>query len=58
MPFTFEEKVKATGGKFEKQDKFKPHVVVDERLVTAQNPQSIKLWMEKLAETCEKHKRK
>lgn len=54
FPFNLEDKVNEIGAQFEKDDKFKPNVIISERLVTAQNAQSIKEWMEKLKEACER----
>ena len=40
VPFLLESKLKNGGGKFEKSAPFKPHVTVDGRLITGQNPAS------------------
>lgn len=42
--------VKQRGAHFEKKEKFQSNVVVDERLVTGQNPQSAKDWTQKIVE--------
>lgn len=46
LPYMIEDKLKQIGAKFEKVNKFQPHVVVDERLITAQNNISTKEWVE------------
>lgn len=40
VPFLLESKLIERGAKFEKSTLFQPHVTVDERLITGQNPQS------------------
>jgi len=50
LPYLLEEKLKERGAKFEKT---KPHgcqVVVDERLITAQNCNSVQDWIKKIME--------
>ena len=42
VPFLLEEKLKERGALFEKSGLWQPHVTVDQRLVTGQNPQSAK----------------
>lgn len=42
VPFLLEEKLKERGGIYEKSGVWQEHVVVDQRLVTGQNPQSAK----------------
>ena len=42
VPFLLESKLTERGAKFEKSDLWQPHVVVDQRVVTGQNPQSAK----------------
>ncbi len=42
VPFLLESKLIERGAKFEKSDLWQPHVVVDQRVVTGQNPQSAK----------------
>lgn len=42
VPFLLEDKMKERGGVFEKSEPWKPHVTVDQRLITGQNPQSAK----------------
>jgi putative intracellular protease/amidase len=43
VPFLLESKLTERGAKFEKSGLWQPHVTVDERLVTGQNPASAKL---------------
>ncbi|KFC20534.1 type 1 glutamine amidotransferase domain-containing protein [Chryseobacterium sp. FH1] len=43
VPFLLEDKLKDRGAIFEKSEKWKPHVTVDKKLVTGQNPQSAKI---------------
>ncbi len=50
MPFLLESELKARGAIHSKADNFKPHVVVDGRLVTGQNPPSAKGASEALVE--------
>lgn len=40
VPFLLQDKLKARGAKFEKSGVWEAHVVVDQRVVTGQNPQS------------------
>ena len=40
VPFLLESKLIERGAKFEKSDMWQPHVTVDQRVVTGQNPQS------------------
>ncbi len=42
VPFMLESKLVERGAKFEKSGMWQPHVTVDQRLVTGQNPQSAK----------------
>src|SRR5690606_20733211 len=42
VPFLLETKLIERGAKFEKSGLWQPHVVIDQRLVTGQNPQSAK----------------
>lgn len=42
VPFLLEDKMKERGGIFEKSEPWQPHVTVDQRLITGQNPQSAK----------------
>lgn len=42
VPFALETKLIERGAKFEKSGLWQPHVTVDGRLVTGQNPQSAK----------------
>lgn len=50
LPFMLEKKLKEIGARFEKQDKFKPNVVVDERIITGQNRDSSRQWVETIAQ--------
>jgi putative intracellular protease/amidase len=52
LPFMIEEKLKQIGAKFEKANKFQPHVVEDERLITAQNNYSVKEWVQAIERHC------
>ena len=49
-PFLLETKLKELGAKFENGEPWQEHVVVDEKLITGQNPQSSKLLAEKVLE--------
>jgi len=42
VPFLLENKLKERGGIYEKSAPWQPHVTVDQRLITGQNPQSAK----------------
>jgi putative intracellular protease/amidase len=42
VPFLLEDQLKARGGKYEHSAAWQPHVTVDQRLITGQNPQSAK----------------
>lgn len=42
VPFLLESKLIERGGQFEKSEMWEPHVTVDNRLITGQNPQSAK----------------
>lgn len=46
LPYMIEDKLKQIGARFEKVNKFQPHVVEDDRLITAQNNYSTKEWVE------------
>lgn len=50
VPFSLERKLKEIGAHVDKQEKFKEHVVVDERIITAQNRDSTQQWVERIAE--------
>jgi putative intracellular protease/amidase len=52
LPFMIEDKLKQIGAKFEKANKFQPHVVEDERLITAQNNYSVKEWVAAIKRHC------
>jgi len=55
LPFILEDKVRERGANYQKKNKFESNVVVDERFVTAQNPQSVKDWVKKIMEVCQQH---
>ena len=42
VPFLLEDQLKARGGVYEQSAPWQPHVTVDQRLITGQNPQSAK----------------
>jgi putative intracellular protease/amidase len=42
VPFLLEDQLKARGGQYEQSAAWQPHVTVDQRLITGQNPQSAK----------------
>lgn len=42
VPFLLEDQLKARGGQYEQSPAWQPHVTVDQRLITGQNPQSAK----------------
>ncbi len=48
LPFMVENKLKEIGAKFEKSSKFDINVVVDERIITAQNRNSTKEWVSRI----------
>lgn len=50
LPFMLEHKLKEIGARFEKANKFEPKVVTDERLITAQNVNSTREWIEQIKE--------
>jgi putative intracellular protease/amidase len=50
LPFLLEDRLKERGAKLEIAEPNKAKVVVDERLISAQNPQSIKEFIEKIVE--------
>ncbi len=50
VPFLLETKLKELGAEFENGEPWQENVVVDEKLVTGQNPQSSKLLAEKVLE--------
>lgn len=55
LPFLLEQKLKEIGAKFQKGDKFQSYVVVDERLITGQNRNSVKEWMETVTKELKKY---
>ena len=56
VPYLIEDRLRECGAKFEKAAPFKPFVVVDERLVTAQNCNSVNQWIERIIDLCPSHK--
>lgn len=50
LPFLVEDRLKERGARIEEAQPFKPNVVVDERLITAQNAASIKEFVRKISE--------
>ncbi|ROI06715.1 type 1 glutamine amidotransferase domain-containing protein [Chryseobacterium sp. G0240] len=56
VPFLLESKLIERGAKFEKSGLWQPHVTVDQRIVTGQNPQSAEGVGEALAEELKKLK--
>lgn len=54
VPFLLEDMLKANGGLYEKGEDWKPHVVVDGKLVTGQNPASSEAAAEQLLELLKK----
>jgi putative intracellular protease/amidase len=54
LPFLVEKKLKEIGARFEKQEKFKSNVVVDERIITGQNRDSSRQWVETIAQNLQK----
>lgn len=51
LPFLLEDRLKEHGAKIQESEPFKPNVVVDERLITAQNAVSIRDFIRKIGET-------
>ncbi|WEK36474.1 MAG: type 1 glutamine amidotransferase domain-containing protein [Candidatus Pseudobacter hemicellulosilyticus] len=56
VPFLLEDKLKERGGIYEKSAPWQPHVTVDQRLITGQNPQSAKGVGEAIVKELEKQK--
>jgi len=54
VPFLLEDMLKANGGLYEKEADWKPHVVVDGKLVTGQNPASSEAAAEQLLQLLKK----
>ncbi len=50
LPFLVEDKLKERGARIQESEPFKPNVVIDERLITAQNAASIKDFVRKIGE--------
>jgi putative intracellular protease/amidase len=50
LPFSVEEKLKQRGARIQESDPFKPNVVIDERLITAQNAASVRDFIRKIGE--------
>lgn len=55
LPFNLEQKLKDLGVKYHKTDKFRPYVVIDERLITAQNRNSSKEWVNAIVKELNKN---
>ena len=54
VPFLLENRLKERGGLYEKSEPWQPHVTVDGRLITGQNPQSAKAVGEAIAKALKK----
>lgn len=52
LPYTLEERVKERGAKVDTKKPFESYVVVDERLITAQNAPSVHEFVEKITDQC------
>ncbi len=50
LPFLVEDRLKEHGAKIQESEPFKPNVIVDERLITAQNAASIRDFIRKISE--------
>ena len=50
IPFLVEDRLKEHGAKIQESEPFKPNVVVDERLITAQNSASVRDFIRKISE--------
>lgn len=50
LPFLVEDRLKERGAKIQESEPFKPNVIVDERLITAQNAASIREFIRKISE--------
>ncbi|KGG50014.1 DJ-1/PfpI family protein, partial [Mitosporidium daphniae] len=57
VPYLIEDRLRECGAKFEKESPFKPFVVVDERLVTGQNCNSVNQWIEHIIDLCPSHRK-
>lgn len=55
VPYLIEDRLRKCGAKFENTEPFKPFVVVDDRLITAQNSNSINQWIQRILELCPEH---
>lgn len=49
LPFSIERKLREAGVQFSKKSKFETHVVVDGRLITAQNRNSTREWLKAIS---------
>lgn len=59
IPFYVEERLEAMGARVESKEPFSPNVVVtEERLITGQNPQSSKIFAEKIEQVVRKYANK
>lgn len=56
LPFSLEDRLKERGARIETADPNRPKVIVDERLITAQNPQSVRDFVQKIAENIQNSK--
>lgn len=50
IPFLVEDRLREHGAKIQESEPFKPNVVIDERLITAQNSASIREFIRKISE--------
>lgn len=50
LPFMIEDRLKERGARIQESEPFKPNVVIDERLITAQNAASIREFIHKISE--------
>lgn len=56
LPFLLEQKLREIGARFEKTNKNESYVVLDERLITGQNRNSAREWVQKIAQQCSSHR--
>jgi putative intracellular protease/amidase len=57
LPYMIENKLKEIGARFEKSNKFENNVVVDERIITGQNRNSTKEWVQKISHQMQQSRR-
>ena len=55
LPFILEDLLHERGAHYEKRNPFENFTLVDERLITGQNPSSAKEWVTKIMETCRRN---